>query len=249
MELMAKVGDNKWSSHSGLATAAAFAQREVSLDMLSSASHLTPNSVYRYSDVQGILIYVGITGSRSTRNRQHNGDKEWWPFVVSQTVEHFDSREAAHTREVALIQKYRPPFNKQHNVFHRELKAAYLLARAAGIRIKDTVKDRLDGQGQRFIALSSAIDEQRLCFMSGFDDKQIVNCIRHNANVQIYLNGRAQRDYVGNVSAIEIRNGLLKVVTNVPLRTGRVITRAEGWLRFVTNKPPYILELKRIEAA
>lgn len=85
-----------------------------------------PTSVYKYYDANGVLIYVGITRQASSRNRQHNADKEWWRFVESQKVEHLPSRLCARNRERDLILLHRPPFNRVHNREHVVLKAAYL---------------------------------------------------------------------------------------------------------------------------
>jgi hypothetical protein len=90
-----------------------------------------PTSVYRYFDVFGILIYVGITAQRMARNSQHNLDKTWWGFVARQEVEHFSSRPDAHRREIELIQEFRPPFNTQHNPMAQEMRAIYLAFRAS----------------------------------------------------------------------------------------------------------------------
>jgi predicted GIY-YIG superfamily endonuclease len=86
-----------------------------------------PTSVYKYYDKSNILLYVGITKRGSRRQREHNVDKEWWPFVARQDVEHFATRAAALNRESALIQKYRSPFNRQHNPDHAEMRTLYLL--------------------------------------------------------------------------------------------------------------------------
>lgn len=85
-----------------------------------------PTSVYRYYDQIGVLIYVGITRQGMGRNVQHNGKAEWWPFVARQEVDHLPSRAAALIREKELIRGHRPPFNKQHNPDHAEMRATYL---------------------------------------------------------------------------------------------------------------------------
>ena len=86
----------------------------------------TPTSVYQYFDRRDVLLYVGITGQRSTRNTQHNRDKAWWPHVHSQEVDHFPTRAEALAAEKRLIQKHRPPFNTQHNPDKGELGVVYL---------------------------------------------------------------------------------------------------------------------------
>lgn len=93
----------------------------------------TPTSVYRYFDQGGLLLYVGITARGIARQREHNADKEWWPFVARQEVDHFESREAAAKRERHLIRQFHPPFNKQHNPHHDELRQIYLTAVTPGV--------------------------------------------------------------------------------------------------------------------
>lgn len=85
-----------------------------------------PNSVYRYYDHAGRLIYVGITAQGPGRQRQHNATSEWWQYVASQTVEHCPDRETALRVERALIEAHRPPFNRQHNEPWEDLRAGYL---------------------------------------------------------------------------------------------------------------------------
>lgn len=85
-----------------------------------------PNSVYRYYDHAGRLIYVGITARGIVRQHEHNGTSEWWPFVARQEIEHCRDREEALRVERELIKLYRPPFNKVHNEDWERLRAAYL---------------------------------------------------------------------------------------------------------------------------
>lgn len=98
---------------------------------MTSLAHAQPSarevstSVYRYYDRAGMLIYVGITRQGMGRNRQHNQNAEWWQHVTSQEVEHYSTRAEAAAREKALIRRFRPPFNKQHNIGHEELREAY----------------------------------------------------------------------------------------------------------------------------
>lgn len=83
-------------------------------------------SVYQYFDRSGVLIYIGVTSRGLGRNIEHAKSKEWWPFVARQEVEHYQNYEQALQAEKALIKAFRPPFNKQHNPLHRELRARYL---------------------------------------------------------------------------------------------------------------------------
>lgn len=93
----------------------------------------TPTSVYRYYDDKGTLIYVGITGRGVSRNTEHNKDKNWWRWVSRQKVEHFETREEAHAREVEIIQQCRPPFNTHHNPCGSALAPIYVAARDEGV--------------------------------------------------------------------------------------------------------------------
>lgn len=74
-----------------------------------------PTSVYLYHDEYDILLYVGITGRGVMRQREHNADKEWWPLVKRQYIEHFDTRDEASEMERRLIGQHHPPFNTTHN--------------------------------------------------------------------------------------------------------------------------------------
>lgn len=85
-----------------------------------------PNSVYRYYDHAGRLIYVGITARGITRQHEHNATSDFWPHVATQQVEHCPDRETALRVERALIEAHRPPFNRQHNGDWERLRAAYL---------------------------------------------------------------------------------------------------------------------------
>lgn len=86
----------------------------------------TPTSVYRYYDKSSLLLYVGITSRGIRRQREHNHDKEWWPFVTKQEVEHYSTRATASAREKELIRQFRPPFNRTHNPGWDDLRALYL---------------------------------------------------------------------------------------------------------------------------
>lgn len=97
-----------------------------------STTPKSPACVYRYYDGSGTLLYVGVTKRGITRNLEHASHKEWWPFVSRQEVDHFPTYREALDCERDLIVACRPPFNKQHNAQHKEMRAAYLrLAQSA----------------------------------------------------------------------------------------------------------------------
>ena len=103
------------------------------------AASILPNektSVYRYYDDAGALLYVGITNLGLRRNSEHNLSKEWWPFVASQKVDHYDTRKEALRREAHLIRLCHPPFNVVHNQIYKRVRAAYLAMRAVGTPVR-----------------------------------------------------------------------------------------------------------------
>lgn len=109
-----------------------------------------PNSVYRYYDHAGRLIYVGITARGIQRQHEHNAFSEWWPLVARQEVEHLASRQEALDRERELIQSCRPPFNRTHNEQWRDCRDAYLRLRKAeqayeATRLGDPIPPGCDG--------------------------------------------------------------------------------------------------------
>jgi hypothetical protein len=93
-------------------------------------SDYAPTSVYRYYDSDGALVYVGITARGVQRQNEHNALAEWWRYVARQDVEHYLTREAAAAREIELIARFRPPFNRQYNPDHERLRDDYLDSRS-----------------------------------------------------------------------------------------------------------------------
>lgn len=57
-------------------------------------------------------VYVGITGVNVGRLKQHRADKAWWPQITSATFEHFEDPQVAVDRELELIAKLQPRFNR-----------------------------------------------------------------------------------------------------------------------------------------
>jgi hypothetical protein len=153
----------------------------------------TPTSVYRYYDEWDTLIYVGITGRGVTRNREHNRDKEWWPFVARQEVDHFDTRDDAARRESALIAKYRPPFNTSQNPSAASTRAGYLAMRERVItgtptqlaaqlrgRIPAQMTDGVVTIGPEYVALSRVLTlPSKIVHLS----RQIGNVVGHVDNM------------------------------------------------------------------
>jgi hypothetical protein len=46
----------------------------------------TPTSVYRYFDLEGRIIYVGVTSRGPQRQAQHAVTADWWPHVSTRTL-------------------------------------------------------------------------------------------------------------------------------------------------------------------
>ncbi len=136
-------------------------------------------SVYLYYDKHDVLIYVGVTSRGTRRQHEHNGDKDWWPLVDQQMVEHYPTREKALARETYLIGRYRPPFNTAQNPSAKNSRRAYedgisTLREMTPARRLKTVQGRVplriakrDGQtvtlvaGTRFAALMNKTDLHR----------------------------------------------------------------------------------------
>lgn len=66
--------------------------------------------VYRAYDVDGRLLYVGISMSLQGRLTKHRR-AAWWPLTDEITVQWFDGREAAKSAERAAITNENPIYN------------------------------------------------------------------------------------------------------------------------------------------
>lgn len=71
-------------------------------------------ALYRFFDVGGGLLYVGITKDPKTRFSAHALTKRntWWPLVASHTVDWFDDRPAAACAEIRAIRTEDPAYNQ-----------------------------------------------------------------------------------------------------------------------------------------
>lgn len=107
-------------------------------------------SVYRYYDQHDVLIYAGTTSRGIARNTEHDKSKPWWPHVVRQEVDHLPDRDAALACERELIERHTPPFNVQHNRFHREMLAAYQ-AMLADIAVNPDPTEALRAAGGKLV--------------------------------------------------------------------------------------------------
>jgi predicted GIY-YIG superfamily endonuclease len=71
--------------------------------------------VYYFFDVQGNLLYVGITNDTRRRWEQHAEDKSWWHLVARKERVLYSSREEAERVEEHQIRTQRPMYNRAMN--------------------------------------------------------------------------------------------------------------------------------------
>lgn len=201
----------------------------------------TPTSVYRFYDARSVLIYVGITSRGVTRQRQHNSDKEWWPFVVAQKVDHFPTRAAAHEREVALIKRWEPPFNKQHNKRHAQLRALYL-GLDGGVPQPLTVKE-CALRGIKTIRLIPVRSDQGESLVSDPADSLVVEALRDVAGTPVLdkfnrtIGSIKQFSRAGHSATFELRR-----------RLGvHPILSAVATIKYTSLKKPCVTGLRKVE--
>ena len=86
-----------------------------------------PNTVYKYYDRLGRLIYIGSTVRGGKRQDEHATTSPWFrQHAAIQDLETCRDREEMLRVERELIRIYRPPFNKVHNENWEAIRAAYL---------------------------------------------------------------------------------------------------------------------------
>jgi predicted GIY-YIG superfamily endonuclease len=71
--------------------------------------------VYHFYDVQGNLLYVGITNNVRRRWDQHAADKPWWHLVARKEKVLYSTREEAEKVEAHQIRTHRPLYNRALN--------------------------------------------------------------------------------------------------------------------------------------
>lgn len=77
-------------------------------------SHKKRTALYRFYGARDILLYVGVTDQPGRRWEEHVKEKPWWRRVRRQTVDLYDSREAAEAAERQAIEDERPVYNTLH---------------------------------------------------------------------------------------------------------------------------------------
>lgn len=84
-----------------------------------------PTSLYVYRDTRGVVLYVGITSRGMNRSFEHAEAAPWWTYAATTSIQHYADRATALAAEAEAIRRFRPPFNKQHNLDWSELREAY----------------------------------------------------------------------------------------------------------------------------
>lgn len=74
----------------------------------------TNHNLYRFYDVGGKLLYVGITSNPRLRFAQHRKLKPWWNDIATREIVHYRSRAELAAAEVKAIKKERPLYNIAH---------------------------------------------------------------------------------------------------------------------------------------
>lgn len=77
------------------------------------------HELYRYFDVNGRLLYVGISKSVVDRMSRHKRQSSWYAHFAVLTVERFPTRRALVSAEEHAIIREKPAFNIVHNA-HRD---------------------------------------------------------------------------------------------------------------------------------
>lgn len=85
-------------------------------------------ALYRYHDITGRPLYIGITDNLDGRERGHFRSSCWMPLMASSTVKRYPDRDAALKAERKAIETEHPLFNRQYNntAAARDRQKAYL---------------------------------------------------------------------------------------------------------------------------
>jgi len=70
-------------------------------------------AVYRLLNRAGVLLYIGASDEVSTRLRNHELNKPWWPDVADVAIERFADMDAAFEAESAAIYAEGPLHNQR----------------------------------------------------------------------------------------------------------------------------------------
>lgn len=82
---------------------------------LTGFDETVPCDLYRIFDIDGRLLYVGISIDAKRRMWQHSISQPWWDEVENVLAERFDTRRAAAKAEERAIRSERPLYNIKMN--------------------------------------------------------------------------------------------------------------------------------------
>ena len=209
-------------------------------------SHRTLTSVYRYYDLNDLLLYVGITSRGTRRQDEHNATKEWWKFVARQEVEHYPSRSEASDREKKLIRSYRPPFNRQHNPGHELARSAYLdLATDKGERSRNVHPVLTKYRGKKRMSMDIARIGGALVLRSRPDDSDLVQQLDVQSAVHGTLSTHGAKGARPKLDRAVAEDAQLVMHVSFARHSER-IRRAEVLLR-MPQQNGHLLTFKRID--
>jgi predicted GIY-YIG superfamily endonuclease len=76
---------------------------------------MSTQTLYRFFDADGSLLYVGITDTWYQRFHEHERKSGWFSKVASCTFESHETREKVMAAELIAIRSENPEFNQLHN--------------------------------------------------------------------------------------------------------------------------------------
>jgi excinuclease UvrABC nuclease subunit len=68
-------------------------------------------TLYRFYDAEGVLLYVGITKFFEPRLKQHYKNAEWFFDTASVKLEHYQTRQEVERAETQAIEQESPRYN------------------------------------------------------------------------------------------------------------------------------------------
>ena len=73
-------------------------------------------TLYRFYDAEGALLYVGITKFFEPRLKQHYKNAEWFFETASVKLEHYKTRQEVERAETQAIESENPRYNIAKNL-------------------------------------------------------------------------------------------------------------------------------------
>lgn len=87
-------------------------QRKPGDGLVSKQLEGSPTVLYRWFDVNGDVLYVGITSQPAQRFDTHKAESDWWEVAVMCRLERFSTRTEALAAEATAIQSEQPLYNR-----------------------------------------------------------------------------------------------------------------------------------------